>query len=159
MMYTARRTIPMDEYNRKLFESFLRFQESMKYSPTTNANSHGPAFQDLDATPLGLCSFALTTFCVSMYLAGAAVPVKASMGVIMGAALFNGGATLNLTVYPEYRDGNNFGALTFCSYGAFWLSLASLYVAAFDFLTGYKNESVLNNAMGVFFLHGKFLQH
>ncbi|CAF1580491.1 unnamed protein product [Rotaria magnacalcarata] len=156
MLYTARRAVPMDKYNRKLFESFLRFQESAKCSSTMNVNSHGPTFQGLNATSLGLCSFALTAFCVSMYLIGATVPVNVSMGVIMGAILFYSGATQSLAGYPEYCDGNNFGALTFCSYRAFWLSLASLYIVAFDFLAGYKNESVLNNAIGVFFLHGQF---
>ncbi|CAF4595413.1 unnamed protein product, partial [Rotaria magnacalcarata] len=53
-----------------------------------NVNSHGPTFQGLNATSLGLCSFALTAFCVSMYLIGATVPVNVSMGVIMGAILF-----------------------------------------------------------------------
>lgn len=80
-----------------------------------------------------------------MYLAVVPVLVNASMGLIMGAALFYGGA-----VYLEYRNGNNFGALTFCSYGAFWLTFERLYVSTFIFLQGYKKESILNNPMGVF---------
>ncbi|CAF1507546.1 unnamed protein product, partial [Rotaria sordida] len=50
------------------------------------------------------------------------------------------------------REGNTFGAVAFSSYGGFWLSFGAIHIAAFNFLVGYKDISVLNNALGVFFL-------
>ncbi|CAF4016486.1 unnamed protein product, partial [Rotaria sp. Silwood1] len=99
-----------------------------------------------------LCAFALTTFVASMYLCGISVPVDASIGVVMGLALFYGGATQLLAGFLSFREGNTFGALAFCSYGGFWLSFGAIHIAAFNFLVGYNDVSVLNNALGVFFL-------
>ncbi|CAF5105815.1 unnamed protein product, partial [Rotaria sp. Silwood1] len=88
----------------------------MKSLPKTDTHSSNPAFQGLNATPLGLCAFALTTFVASMYLCGISVPVDASIGVVMGLALFYGGATQLLAGFLSFREGNTFGALAFCSY-------------------------------------------
>ncbi|CAF3354902.1 unnamed protein product [Rotaria socialis] len=152
MMNKKRKRNTINSYQLTEYENFIKFQQLVRaYSSEEHAKS-APMFYGLNASPLGLCAFALTTFVVSMYLAGATVPVGASMGVVMGAALFYGGVVQILGGYLEYREGNNFGALTFCSYGAFWLSFASLDVAAFNFLVGYKDPEVLSNAFGVFFL-------
>ncbi|CAF1183990.1 unnamed protein product [Rotaria magnacalcarata] len=152
MMNKKRKSNTINRYRLTEYENFIKFQQLVRaYSSEEHAKS-APMFYGLNASPLGLCAFALTTFVVSMYLAGATVPVGASMGVVMGAALFYGGVVQILGGYLEYREGNNFGALTFCSYGAFWLSFASLDVAAFNFLVGYKDPEVLSNAFGVFFL-------
>ncbi|CAF5170344.1 unnamed protein product, partial [Rotaria sp. Silwood1] len=105
----------------------------MKSLPKTDTHSSNPAFQGLNATPLGLCAFALTTFVASMYLCGISVPVDASIGVVMGLALFYGGATQLLAGFLSFREGNTFGALAFCSYGGFWLSFGAIHIAAFNF--------------------------
>ena len=102
-------------------------------------------------TPLGLCAFALTTFVLSMYNAGAGVPVTVSHGAVMGLALFYGGLIQLLAGLLEFRVGNNFAALAFCSYGGFWLGLASLYINAFSFLSNIDPADV-DKSLGVFFL-------
>ncbi|CAF4801354.1 unnamed protein product [Rotaria sp. Silwood1] len=142
----------MDEHHQQLYESFLKYLETTKSLQKFNPNLSAPAYQGLNATPLGLCAFALTTFVASMYLCGVSVPVDASIGVVMGLALFYGGATQLLAGFLSFREGNTFGALAFCSYGGFWLSFGAIHIAAFDFLVGYKDVSVLNNALGIFFL-------
>lgn len=141
-----------DEVNRLAFERFLKFEQMLKSIPSEDFTSYRPAYHEFDPTPLGLCGFALTTFMASMYLAGATVPVNASMGVVMGPALCYGGLIQLLAGLLEYRKGNNLLALIFSSYGGFWLSFASLHISAFNFLGGYNDIAALNNALGVFFL-------
>ncbi|MBO0683741.1 MAG: acetate uptake transporter [Candidatus Dormibacteraeota bacterium] len=73
-----------------------------------------------DPAPLGLAAFALTTFVLSVHLAGWAPDI-----VWIGLALFYGGVAQLLAGMWEFRNRNTFGAVTFSSYGAFWLSLAT----------------------------------
>lgn len=65
---------------------------------------------------LGLAGFALTTFLLSCKNAG--LPVG---DAFLGFAFFYGGAAQLLAGMWEFPSGNTFGALAFCSYGAFWL--------------------------------------
>jgi succinate-acetate transporter protein len=134
----------IDVHTRTSYERFLEFERLMKMYPPSSTHRFNP-------TPLGLCAFALTTFILSMYNAGAIVPVTASHGAVMGLALFYGGLIQLLAGLLEFRIGNNFGALAFCSYGGFWLGLASLYVNVFGFLQG-LDTATENKALGVFFL-------
>ncbi|CAF1328452.1 unnamed protein product [Rotaria sp. Silwood1] len=134
----------IDVQTRASYERFLEFERLMKMYPPSSSQNFNP-------TPLGLCAFALTTFILSMYNAGVAVPVTAPHGVVMGLALFYGGLIQLLAGLLEFRVGNNFGALAFCSYGGFWLGLASLYVESFNFLGNYPSD-VQEKALGVFFL-------
>jgi succinate-acetate transporter protein len=132
--------------DRTSYERFVEFERLMKMYPSTN-------YQGFNPTPLGLCGFALTTFVLSMYNAGAVVPVTAPHGAVMGLALFYGGLIQLLAGLLEFRIGNNFGALAFCSYGGFWLGLGSLYINSFNFLSGYSSDpSVQDKALGVFLL-------
>ncbi|CAF3809137.1 unnamed protein product [Rotaria sp. Silwood1] len=73
----------MDEHHQQLYESFLKYLETTKSLQKFNPNLSAPAYQGLNATPLGLCAFALTTFVASMYLCGVSVPVDASIGVVI----------------------------------------------------------------------------
>jgi succinate-acetate transporter protein len=73
-----------------------------------------------DPGPLGLAGFALTTFVLSMInanlVSGKALPV------VLGLALAYGGIAQLAAGLWEFRTGNTFGAVAFCSYGAFWIS-------------------------------------
>lgn len=73
-----------------------------------------------DPGPLGLAAFALTTFVLSMYNAKLVGP--GSEAVVLPLALAYGGITQLLAGMWEFRTGNTFGALAFCSFGAFWIS-------------------------------------
>ncbi|CAF4843149.1 unnamed protein product [Rotaria sp. Silwood1] len=144
----------IDVQTRVSDERFLEFERLMKMYPPSSSQNFNP-------TPLGLCAFTLTTFILSMYNAGVAVPVTTLHGIVMCLALFYGGLIQLLAGLLEFRVGNNFGALAFCSYGDFWLGLASLYVQSFNFLGNYSSD-VQEKALGAlvalfFFLTLTFL--
>lgn len=131
-------------------ETFERFQEFERLMREYAANP-GPAKKPFNPTPLGLCAFSLTTFILSMYNAGAGIPVTYSHGAVMGCALFYGGMIQFIAGLLEYRIGNDIGALAFCSYGGFWMGLASLFISSFGFLD--KTDTVsLNNSLGILFI-------
>ncbi len=79
-----------------------------------------------DPGPLGLAAFAGTTFVLSMVNAGLvgthAVPGGGLLPLIAGLALAYGGVAQFAAGIWEFRTGNTFGAVAFCSYGAFWIS-------------------------------------
>jgi len=76
--------------------------------------------------PLGLFSFASTTLILSLYNVGArGIDVP---NVVVGMALFCGGLAQLLAGMWEFATGNTFGATAFTSYGAFWLSFATLLI-------------------------------
>jgi hypothetical protein len=77
-----------------------------------------------DPGPLGLAAFAMTTFVLSCFNANI-VHVAALEPVVLPLALFYGGMAQFLAGIWEFRKNNTFGALAFCSYGAFWLSFAA----------------------------------
>lgn len=73
-----------------------------------------------DPGPLGLAAFALTTFVLSVFNAG--LVAKEAEPVVFGLALFYGGAVQVLAGLFEFFKKNTFGAVAFCSYGAFWMA-------------------------------------
>ena len=73
-----------------------------------------------DPGPLGLASFALTTFVLSVFNAGL-LDAKAQP-VVLGLALFYGGAAQIVAGVLEFFKNNLFGAVAFTSYGAFWMA-------------------------------------
>ena len=52
----------------------------------------------------------------------------AGMGMILAMGIFYGGLAQIIAGIMEFRKGNTFGTLAFCSYGLFWLSLVALLV-------------------------------
>jgi len=99
--------------------------------------------------PLGLYSFASTTFMLSMYnvqARGIAVP-----NVVVGMALFVGGLAQLLAGMWEFACGNTFGATAFSSYGGFWLSYAALLIPGTGISDAYaKVPDQEVNAIGIF---------
>jgi succinate-acetate transporter protein len=86
------------------------------------AGSWSPA----NPAPLGLAAFAMTTFVLSMFNAN--LVNEKGTPVVLGLALAYGGIVQLLAGMWEFRTGNTFGAVAFCSYGAFWLSFWALEV-------------------------------
>ncbi|HEY7960895.1 MAG TPA: acetate uptake transporter [Solirubrobacteraceae bacterium] len=76
--------------------------------------------------PLGLAAFAMTTFVLSMFNAN--LVSEKGTPVVLGLALAYGGIVQLLAGIWEFRTGNTFGAVAFCSYGAFWISFWALEV-------------------------------
>jgi len=74
--------------------------------------------------PLGLGSFAMTTFILSCFNAG--VLIDSSLEpVVLPVALFYGGIAQFIAGLYEFKIPNTFGFTAFCSYGAFWVSFAA----------------------------------
>ena len=78
-----------------------------------------------DPAPLGLAGFAATTFCLSFINAN--LVNATAVPVVLVLALMYGGVAQLIAGIWEFRTGNTFGAVAFCSYGAFWLSLYFLF--------------------------------
>ena len=70
--------------------------------------------------PLGLAGFAATTFMLSMMNAN--LISHTTLTGVLGMALAYGGIAQLIAGIWEFRTGNTFGAVAFCSYGAFWIS-------------------------------------
>ena len=79
-----------------------------------------------DPGPLGLAAFAGTTFMLSLLNSGlvgtSSAPGGGLLPMVAGLALAYGGIAQLLAGIWEFRTGNTFGAVAFCSYGAFWIS-------------------------------------
>lgn len=98
--------------------------------------------------PLGLISFAATTFLLSLFNVSArGVTVH---NVILGMALGYGGLCQIIVGIEEWACGNTFGATAFCSYGGFWLSFAALYIPQFEVLASYDDPAMLDSALGLY---------
>ncbi len=89
---------------------------------TARASSWAPA----NPAPLGLAAFAMTTFVLSMFNAN--LVSEKGTPVVLGLALAYGGIVQLVAGIWEFRTGNTFGAVAFCSYGAFWISFWALNV-------------------------------
>jgi succinate-acetate transporter protein len=79
-----------------------------------------------DPGPLGLAAFAMTTFVLSMFNAN--LVDERGVPVVLGLALAYGGIVQLIAGLWEFRTGNTFGAVAFCSFGAFWISFWALNV-------------------------------
>jgi succinate-acetate transporter protein len=73
-----------------------------------------------DPGPLGLAGFAGTTFVLS--LMNANLVSARGIGSVLALAIAYGGLAQLLAGLWEFRTGNTFGAVAFCSFGAFWIS-------------------------------------
>jgi succinate-acetate transporter protein len=99
--------------------------------------------------PLGLFSFAGTTFILSMYnvqARGVTAP-----NAVIGMACFVGGLAQFAAGMWEFATGNAFGATAFTSYGGFWLSFAAFLHPDFGVAAAYeKTPEELPNAIGIY---------
>src|SRR6202008_306922 len=79
-----------------------------------------------DPGPLGLAAFAGTTFVLSMINSGLVgshhIPGGGLFPLVAGLAIAYGGIAQLVAGIWEFRTGNTFGAVAFCSFGAFWIS-------------------------------------
>ncbi len=90
--------------------------------------STGGGWTPANPAPLGLAGFAATTFMLSMFNSDL-VSHTALAGVLSMALVYGGIAQLIAGIW-EFRTGNTFGAVAFCSYGAFWISFYFLVTVA-----------------------------
>jgi len=99
---------------------------------------------------LGLFSFASTTFILSLInvqTRGVHAP-----NVVVGMAIFTGGLVQLLAGMWEFPRGNVFGATAFSSYGAFWMSYATILLPSSGILAAYTDDRELANALGIYLI-------
>ncbi|KAI8082841.1 GPR1/FUN34/yaaH family-domain-containing protein [Halteromyces radiatus] len=103
--------------------------------------------------PLGLSSFALTTFVLSLHNAGAGLSASGPSNVVVSLAMGYGGLVQLLAGMWEFRTGNTFGATAFSSYGGFWLSYGMIFIPGFGVIDGYKGDTVtMDQSIGIYLL-------
>jgi succinate-acetate transporter protein len=99
-----------------------------------------------DPAPLGLAALAMTTLVLSVFNAG--LLNRAGLPVVLGVAVAYGGIAQLLAGMWEFRRGNTFGAMTFGSFAAFWLS----YWALEQFFVKQIPAAEAGNATALFFI-------
>jgi len=99
---------------------------------------------------LGLFSFASTTFILSLYNVQARGIHHPN--VVVGMAIFCGGLVQLLAGMWEFPRGNVFGATAFSSYGAFWMSYATILIPSSGILAAYTDDKELTNALGIYLI-------
>jgi len=107
-----------------------------------------PPSRIANPSPLGLFSFASTTFILSLYnvqARGITTP-----NVVVGMAVFCGGLAQLLAGMWEFPKGNVFGATAFTSYGAFWMSYATILLPGSGILSAYTDPDMLTGALGIY---------
>jgi uncharacterized protein len=115
---------------------------AVRQEPTQPASgaATGVGWRPADPGPLGLAAFAMTTFVLSMFNANA-VDAK-GVPVVLGLALVYGGIVQLIAGIWEFRTGNTFGAVAFCSFAAFWISFWALNVFYAKEIGGNAGHSV-----------------
>ena len=95
-------------------------------APADPAGGRLAGWAPADPGPLGLAAFAGTTFMLSLINAGLVgthkLPGGGLLPMVAALALAYGGIAQFVAGLWEFRTGNTFGAVAFCSYGAFWIS-------------------------------------
>src|SRR5689334_2535181 len=103
-----------------------------------------------DPGPLGLAAFAGTTFMLSLINSGLVgvqhvAPGGGLLPMVAALALAYGGIAQFTAGIWEFRTGNTFGAVAFCSYGAFWISFYFIVQSA-----GKNVPTVLFSGLGLY---------
>jgi succinate-acetate transporter protein len=108
--------------------------------PTRGEGERGAGWTPADPGPLGLGAFAMTTFVLSMFNSN--LVDDKGLPVVLGLALAYGGIVQLIAGIWEFRTGNTFGAVAFCSFGAFWISFWALNVFYAKDITGNAGHAV-----------------
>ena len=91
-------------------------------APATTESTGGrlAGWAPADPGPLGLAGFAATTFMLSMINAN--LVSATALPTVFAMAIAYGGIAQLVAGIWEFRTGNTFGAVAFCSFGTFWIS-------------------------------------
>jgi succinate-acetate transporter protein len=100
--------------------------QRVREEPAREDGASAVGWRPADPGPLGLAAFAMTTFVLSMFNAN--LVNSKGLPVVLGLALAYGGIVQLLAGLWEFRTGNTFGAVAFCSFGGFWISFWALEV-------------------------------
>ncbi|CAH7669348.1 GPR1/FUN34/yaaH family-domain-containing protein [Phakopsora pachyrhizi] len=105
--------------------------------------------------PLGLCSFAATTFLLSLInMQCRGVKIN---NLVLSMAFGYGGIAQFLAGMWEFASGNTFGATAFSAYGGFWFSFGLILLPSTGVVASYASSTAeLENALG-FYLFSWFI--
>jgi uncharacterized protein len=115
-------------------------------APDPTGGRTAGAWTPADPGPLGLAGFAATTFVLSMINAKLVAGPLTDVPVVLGLALAYGGIAQLVAGIWEFRTGNTFGAVAFCSFGAFWISFYILVRTGIPLLP----KAHLDSAVGLY---------
>ncbi|KAF9463687.1 Gpr1 family protein [Collybia nuda] len=103
-----------------------------------------------DAAPVGLFMFASTTLLASLYN----VNTRGihTTNAILGMAIFGGGLVQLIAGMWQCARGHVFGAATFSSYGAFWMSYSVIAIPGFGVFQAFPTEAEFRNAHGMYLI-------
>ncbi|KAJ8515915.1 hypothetical protein ONZ45_g6730 [Pleurotus djamor] len=130
------------------------FHQHNNYASNGNGNgvvAHTPAPRPSTISnpgPLGLFSFASTTFILSLYNANARD--IHTPNAVVGMAVFCGGLAQLLAGMWEFPRGNTFAATAFTSYGAFWMSYATIQIPSSGIIAAYSTPDELHQALAIY---------
>ncbi|MGP8203677.1 acetate uptake transporter [Methanoregula sp.] len=88
----------------------------------TNRNNIFVMDHTANPAPLGLCAFGTTTILLSLWNAG----IIGISSPILAMAIFYGGIAQIIAGLMEWKKNNDFGFLTFVSFGFFWMTFAGV---------------------------------
>ncbi|MBW0536375.1 hypothetical protein O181_076090 [Austropuccinia psidii MF-1] len=103
--------------------------------------------------PLGLASFAATTFLLSLFNVQAQGITTPNLIVGMALAYGDLNFSFSLAGMWEFASGNTFGATAFSSYGAFWISFGFIFIPGTGILQAYSGAGKtgqLDNALALY---------
>lgn len=110
-----------------------------------------PANKISNPASLGLFSFASTTLILSLYNIGTRGITAPNL--VVGMAVFCGGLAQLLAGMWEFPSGNMFGATAFTSYGAFWMSFATILIPGSGIADAYHaNADEFASALGIYLI-------
>jgi len=76
----------------------------------------------------------------------------ATPNVVVGMAVFCGGLAQLLAGMWEFPKGNAFGATAFTSYGAFWMSYATILIPGSGIISAFTDPVELTSALGIYLI-------
>lgn len=128
-----------DELIRLGDKTYYKHELMLAFGGTMNVERYAPypTHQFANAAALGLASFALTTFVLGLYYAGA-MGVKVP-NVVVSLTFFYGGIVQFLAGVWELAIGNTFAGTAFASYGPFWFGFGAIFVESFGIADAYAD--------------------
>lgn len=103
-----------------------------------------------NASPVGLLGFFATTAMLS--LINARARGLSNTNIMVGSAMFYGGAVQIFAGFWELAVRNTFAGTVFASYGGYWMSFSVISMGGFNIEASYKSTKDFENAMGIFML-------
>ncbi|KAJ6526579.1 FUN34 transmembrane protein [Mycena vulgaris] len=95
-------------------------------------------------------SFGSTLFILSFY--NVRVRGISHPNVVLGMALGAGGLTQFMAGMWSFPRGDVFSATVFSSYGAFWMSYATIYIPSSGVLAAYSSADEFSSAFGIYLI-------